>query len=324
MVRGIGSKPWELREFAPDEASRWRAAGFRADAAFLLRSLGATPTIGKQLLRVLGDEESVVEAVERAMIRPPGSSPRSAAEVAEALDALVAMTACGFRPHEAKAWISGDWDAQEAARWAEAGFGPASARAWRAAGFAPKEAVPWKRDLFGAKQAAQWRRLGATPERARAVAASLTREQLDVVDALRLLDLGLTVEDLLAGRREPPPLDLRTPPAPSAPRLATAFSRVPVAREDLLAAAGQLVRAGTASSLVRTLQAAADAGCRELEPEVVAAAIVELRKLDDNGALGSPLLVRIVMSRFDRALAACTSVGATAIPVERTPVPAHR
>jgi hypothetical protein len=54
---------------------------------------------------------------------------------------------------------------------------------------------------------------------------------------------------------------------------------------------------------------------------VIAQAIVELRKLEGTGALGSPLLVRIVMTRFDRALGACTTVAGSAIPIEGNPSP---
>jgi hypothetical protein len=299
-MRVVREDAWDERGFQPEEAAEWRAAGFRADPAYLIRSLGATPFVGRHLLRVLGDQDAVVEAVERAVIRAPNQRPRSGAEVTALLDGLVMMTACGFRLDEAAVWLNHGWDAQEAAHWHEAGFGPASARSWRDAGFAPMDAVPWKRDLFGSKQAAQWQQLGATPERARAVAKSITEAHVDIADALRLLEAGLTLDEVLAGERSV--VDVRMS--------SSTKELVAVTKDDLLAAAGQLVRAGTASALVRQLRSAADAGSREVEPKVIAETVRVLRSLDAHGALGSPLLARIVVSRFERALDACAAANA--------------
>jgi hypothetical protein len=57
-----------------------------------------------------------------------------------------------------------------------------------------------------------------------------------------------------------------------------------------------------------------------MEPDVISAAITELRRLDEAGALGSPLLVRIVVSRFERALNACLAVSGRMINVDLTPL----
>jgi hypothetical protein len=188
---------WRERGIPADEAAKWRAAGFRVDPAYLLRSLGATPTVSRQLLRVLRDQEAVVEAVERIVIRGLSEPPLSTQDVEEALDTLVAMTACGLLPAEADAWMSAGWGGLDAAEWFGAGFGPANARAWRDAGFGAQEALVWKRDLFGSRQAAQWRMLGETPARARAVAAALTQAGFEVNDALRMLEDGQTLEEIL-------------------------------------------------------------------------------------------------------------------------------
>ncbi|MEY2591457.1 MAG: hypothetical protein QOJ67_3441 [Acidimicrobiaceae bacterium] len=330
-ARGTETDRWLERGFDADDAARWHAAGFRPDPAYLLRTLGASPAISAQLLRAGLDQEGAVEAVEHAIIRGPGHPPRSSKEVAATLERLVTMTACGFVPAEAAAWIDNGWEAEEAAAWFEVGFGPANARAWRDEGFAPKEALAWKRDLFGSKQASQWRRLGDTPARARAVAATFTSANITVADGLRLMDRGLTAEQVAAQHERPTP-ELTAAPAPTPPvapappkvaprpKLEAAFHLVPVTRDDLLAAAGQLVRAGGEPSLVHRLNSAADAGCKEMEPAVISAAITELRRLDEAGALGSPLLVRIVVSRFERALNACLAVSGRMINVDRTPL----
>jgi hypothetical protein len=192
---------WRERGIPADEAAKWRAAGFRADPAYLLRSLGATPAISRQLLRVLRDQDAVVEAVEQIVIRDPSVAPRSTEDVEHALDALVAMTACGLLPAEALAWMNAGWAPLEAAEWFGAGFGPANAKAWHDAGFAPQEARLWRRDLFGSRQAAQWRMLGETPERARAVAALFTAANVPVTDALRLLERGHSFEEIIGAVR---------------------------------------------------------------------------------------------------------------------------
>jgi hypothetical protein len=189
---------WRERGIPADEADKWRAAGFRVDPAYLLRSLGATPAISRQLLRVLRDEEAVVEAVERTVIRELSVAPLSTEDVEHALDRLVVMTACGLLPAEAAAWMNAGWDGLEAAEWFGAGFGPVNAQAWRDAGFSAQEALLWKRDLFGSRQAAQWRSLGETPARARAVAAAFTQAGISLTEALRRLEQGqTTIEEIL-------------------------------------------------------------------------------------------------------------------------------
>jgi hypothetical protein len=196
---------WRERGIPADEAAKWRAAGFRVDPAYLLRSLGATPTVSRQLLRVLRDQEAVVEAVERIVIRDLSAAPMSTDDVERALDTLVAMTACGLLPAEAAAWMEAGWEGLEAAEWFGAGFGPANAGAWRDAGFTPHEALVWKRDLFGSRQAAQWRKLGETPARARAVASAFTQAGISVSDALRLLEEGQTTIEEILGVIRPNP-----------------------------------------------------------------------------------------------------------------------
>jgi hypothetical protein len=196
---------WRERGIPAEEAAKWRAAGFRVDPAYLLRSLGATPAISRQLLRVLRDQEAVVEAVERIVIRDPSAAPMSTEAVEQALDTLVAMTACGLLPAEAAAWMEAGWEGLEAAEWFGAGFGPANAGAWRDAGFTPQDALVWKRDLFGSRQAAQWRKLGETPARARAVASAFTQAGIPVSDALRLLEEGHTTIEAILGVIRPNP-----------------------------------------------------------------------------------------------------------------------
>jgi hypothetical protein len=196
---------WRERGIPADEAAKWRAAGFRVDPAYLLRSLGATPAISHQLLRVLRDQEAVVDAVERIVIRELSAAPLSTEDVERALDTLVAMTACGLLPAEAAAWMNAGWGGLEAAEWFGAGFGPANAKAWRDAGFSAQEALLWKRDLFGSRQAAQWRTLGETPTRARAVASAFTQAGISVTEALRRLEEGhTTIEQILGVIRSTP------------------------------------------------------------------------------------------------------------------------
>jgi hypothetical protein len=277
---------WTRRGFDALAASRWTSAGFEAEHAYLLRSLEVdAPTA--HLLRDAGlDEDTVVQLVEDALL---GGGRR-------ALDDLVSLS-----------------------EYLAVGFRLAGARAWRDAGFAPEEARAWKREHFGWKQAVEWKRLGDGPAQARTVAAAFTAAHVAVADGLRWLDRGYTIEEICAGRHREPD----RAPRPRRARLEVAFALVPVARDELLAAAGQLVGAGGDPAVVRRLQAAAAARRMEVEPDLVRATVAELHRLTDSGVIGAPNAARVLAARLERALNATTLVtgsGASASTTTQTHV----
>lgn len=328
-------RPWVLRGIEVEEAKRWIDRGFDADHAYLLRSLDVDPRTASRLRKAGLEDSALVALIEEASFRhhtsidelvalaerDPELAPLAVAWMELGIDADRALSyaAAGFTTAASDAWRGAGWDMDAALPWFAAKFEPASARAWRSGGFDANEAQAWRREHFGVKQAVEWRRLGDTPERAREVEHRLRDARVTVTDGLQWLDRGFTVDDICDGRPQSEVLRRVT-----TPRVAATLRGVPVTRDDLLSAAGQLARASGAPEVRLRLEheaAGSDASTAiEVSPELIEQVLAELQRLDDRGALGAPHAARALGRRLARGLAVCTG---TAARIERTPA-GHR
>jgi len=328
-------RPWVLRGIEVDEAKRWIDCGFDADHAYLLRSLDVGPHTASRLHNAGLDSSAIVTLIEEASFRhhtsiddlvalaerDPQLAPLAVAwmELGIDTDRALAYATAGFTAAASDVWRGAGWDMDAALPWFAAKFEPANAKAWRAGGFDAAEAQAWRGEHFGVKQALEWRRLGDTPERAREVEQRFREARVTVTDGLRWLDRGFTVDDICDGRTESAVLRRVT-----TPRVAEVLRGVPVTRDDLLSAAGQLARASGSPEVRHRLEheAAVDgqSGAIEVSPDLIEALLAELQRLDDRGALGAPHAARALGRRLARGLSAST--GAAPL-IERTPV-AHR
>lgn len=148
-------------------ANSGKDGGFDHDHAYLLRSMNVSPRTAARLRQAGLSDSALVTLIEDAL----------------------------FRHH-----LSRD-DLTEALPWLAARFDPDAASAWQANGFDLTDAQCWRDEHFGVKQAVEWRRLGDTPARAREGAERFRAVGVTVTDGLRLLDQGLTVDEICAPKR---------------------------------------------------------------------------------------------------------------------------
>ena len=331
-------RTWLRRGFAPHEAGAWIEHDFDPDHAYLFRSLDLdAPTAAR--LRTAGLEDSALVAlVEEALFahhdghrqlitlaeRAPHLAPQAIAwmRLGATTDQALAYATEGFTPAAADSWRAAGWELDDALPWFAARFEPTPALAWRTKGFDAAEASACKREHFGVRQAEQWRRLGDTPTQAREVERRFIDARLTVTQGLQWLDRGFSVDEICAeagrwldaGIRDPETaLRLRargfTPEAVAGvarDRLSDIFNSVPVTRDDLLAAAGQLGRAGGSPDIRRRLQRAAavngDGNPREVAVDLIEDVLDELQRLAALGQLGAPVAAKALARRLERGL----------------------
>jgi hypothetical protein len=147
-----------------DRADAGKDGDFDSDSVYLLRSMNVPPRTAARLRQPGLTDAALVSLIEDALFRHG---------------------------------ISRD-DLPEALPWLAARFDPEAAQVWRANGFGLGEAQAWRDEHFGVKQAVQWRRLGDTPARARDVAERFRTAGVTITDGLRMLDEGLTVDEICA------------------------------------------------------------------------------------------------------------------------------
>ena len=247
-----------------------------------------------------------------------------------------AWRAQGFDPAEAQAWKREHFGVKQAVEWRRLGDTPARARVvekrfreasvtvadglrWLDRGFSVDEiCAGWPSMESGSDSGswrADWKGLSLTPAEVKAWHA-----RFDHDETANWLDAGVrdpSAAVRLQGRGLGPQQVLRV----ATDRLADAFKDVPVTRDDLLSAAGQLAHAGGSPAIRHRLQmAAADAGGepKEVSAELIDEVLGELRRLDELGALGAPTAARALARRLERGLIVCALVS------DRGPVEAGR
>jgi hypothetical protein len=225
----------------------------------------------------------------------------------------------GFTADEALAWKREHFGVRQAAEWRHLGDTPARARdverrlgdanvtvtdalRWIECGFTIDEiCAGWAQLAVGDHRSwrAEWKGLSLTPAE---IAAWCARFEQD--EAVRWVDAGVRdpkAAARLRARGVDPDRVTRV-----ASRLAEVFDAVPVTRDDLLSAAGQLARAGGSADVRHRLQiAAAKDGYGQ--PKEVPAALIEdvldeLARLEDEGALGAPHAARALARRLEEGL----------------------
>jgi hypothetical protein len=232
-----------------------------------------------------------------------------------------AWRANGFDPEEARGWKREHFGVKQAIEWHQLGDTPAQAREvekrfakaritvadglqWLDRGFSVDEiCAGWPAMAAGSDSGAwraEWKGLSLSPTEVKAWHAKFDHDEAaewleagvrDPVAAIRLRARGLgpqRVADVVAER------------------LTDVLNVVPVTRDDLLSAAGQLARAGGSPEIRHRLQIAAavnGAGDpREVSAELIDDVIGELRRLDELGTLGAPHAARALTRRMERGL----------------------
>jgi hypothetical protein len=243
--------------------------------------------------------------------------------------------ASGFAPEEAAAWKREHFGVKQASQWRLLADTPAQAREvekqfgaarvtvadglrWLDRGFSVEEiCAGWPSMQLGGDATswrAEWKGLALTPAEVTAWHARFDHEEAtswlqagvrDPRSAKRLVARGLGPNDVRSVASD---------------RLAHAFKEVPVTRDDLLSAAGQLARAGGSPEIRHRLQVAAathaNGDPKEVSADLIDDVLGELRRLDDAGVLGAPHAARALARRLERGLIVCALVAAVPEQVE--------
>ena len=240
----------------------------------------------------------------------------------------------GFEPAEAQAWRREHFGVKQAVEWSPLGDTPARAREvekrfiearvtvtdglrWLERGFSVEEiCAGWPSMEAGSGSGswrADWKGLSLSPTE-----VSEWHAKFDHDEAASWLDAGVR-DPAAASRlraRGVGPQQVRTV---ASDRLAEVFSGVPVTRDDLLSAAGQLARAGGAPEIRHRVQIAAAANAagdpKEVSADLIDEVLGELRRLDAIGALGAPHAARALARRLERGLIVCALLTSGPEPV---------
>jgi hypothetical protein len=266
------SDPWRGAGWEMDDALPWFAAKFEPASAKVWRASGFNPAEARAWKR---EHFGVKQAIEWGRL---GDTPARAREVEQRFtEAHVTVTA-GLR------WLDRGFSIDEiCAGWPsmEKGSESGSWRAeWTAMSLTPSEVQDWHAN-FDQKEAANW--LGAGVR--------------DPAAAMRLRARGLGPQHVRNVATD---------------RLAVAFKGVPVTRDDLLSAAGQLARAGGSPEIRHRLQIAAatnaDGDPKEVDIDLIDDVLGELRRLDELGTLGAPAAAHALARRMERWLIVCALI----------------
>jgi hypothetical protein len=256
------------------------------------------------------------------------------------MDEALAWFVARFEPASAKAWRANGFDASEARAWRREHFGVKQAVQWSRLGDTPMQAREVEQRFTAARvtvtDGLRWLDRGFSVDeicagwpamesgsdsgswRADWKGLSLTASEVKAWHAK--FDHGEAAMWLNAGVRDPSAatrlrargLDPQQVRRVASDRLADAFKDVPVTRDDLLSAAGQLARAGGSPEIRHRLQIAAAANAagdpKEVSAELIDEVLGELRRLDETGALGAPHAARALARRLERGLIVCALV----------------
>jgi hypothetical protein len=241
--------------------------------------------------------------------------------------------AAGWHLDDALPWFAARFEPTPALTWRDNGFEPAEADAWRREHFGVRQAIEWRRlgdtpararlverQFADARvtvtEGLQWLDLGFSVEEICAGWPKMATGQDARSWRAGWNGIGLTPAEVSAWhtkfdhdetRRW---LDAGVRDASSAATLrARGFGpedlvdAVPVTRDDLLSAAGQIARAGGSPEIGHRLQRAAEAP-RDVGMDVIEDVVDELQRLGDEGRLGAPTTARALARRFERGLLA--------------------
>ena len=242
----------------------------------------------------------------------------------------------GFDPIEAQAWKREHFGVKQALEWQHLGDTPARARSvekrfaearvtvtdglrWLDRGFSVDEiCAGWPSMESGSDSRswrADWKGLALTPAEVTAWHAKFDHDE-----AASWLSVGVR-DPAAAIRLRARGLGPQQVSVVASARRTNVFKGVPVTRDDLLSAAGQLGRAGGSPEIRHRLQRAAAAHAtgdpREVNADLIDEVLGELRRLDGLGALGAPHAARALARRLERGLIVCAL-----IPADPEPAPA--
>jgi hypothetical protein len=245
-----------------------------------------------------------------------------------------------FEPASAKVWRANGFDASEAQAWRREHFGVKQAIEWRQLGDTPSQAreveqrfkeanvtvadgLRWLDRGFSVEEIcagwpsmetgsdsgswrADWKGLSLTPSEVKAWHAKFDHDE-----AALWLDAGVR-DPCAATRLRARGLGPKEVRSVASARLADAFKDVPVTRDDLLSAAGQLARASGSPEVRHRLQIAAATNAagdpKEVSAELIDEVLGELRRLEQTGALGAPHAARALARRLERGLIVCALI----------------
>jgi hypothetical protein len=267
------SDPWRGAGWEMDDALPWFAAKFEPASAKAWRASGFQPAEARAWKR---EHFGVKQALEWRQL---GDMPTQAREVERRFGEANVTVTDGLR------WLDRGFSVDEiCAGWPtmESGSDSGSWRAeWKGLSLSACEVKAWHAE-FDRDDAENWLRAGVR----------------DPQDANRLRARGLEPQHV---RRV------------ASDRLATAFKGVPVTRDDLLSAAGQLARASGSPEIRHRLQIAAATNAagdpKEVSADLIDDVLGELRRLEDVGALGAPHAARALARRLERGLIVCALIG---------------
>jgi hypothetical protein len=297
-----------LAERAPHlapQAVAWLGLGVTTDQALAYSGEGFTPA-ASDAWRAAGWDMDEALAWFTARFEPSSAK---------------AWRASGFGPDEARAWKREHFGVKQAVEWRQLGDTPAQARGvearfadarvtvadglrWLDRGFSVDEiCAGWPAMATGSEAGswrADWKGSSLTPAEITAWHSKFDHEQ-----ATRWLDAGVrdprSALRLRARGFEPQHVERVI-----ADRLADVFNQIPVTRDDLLSAAGQLARAGGSADIRNRLQRAAAVNSagdpKEVNADLIADVLDEMHQLDETGALGAPHVARALIRRLERGL----------------------
>lgn len=263
------------------------------------------------------------------------------------MDVALPWFAARFEPASAKAWRSNGFDPLEAEAWRREHFGVKQAMEWRQLGDTPERArevekrfvdarvtvtdgLRWLERGFSVEEiCAGWPSMEAGSESGswRADWKGLSLSPGEVSEWHAKFGHDEAASWLAAGVRDPAAasrlrargLDPQQVSRVASDRLAEAFSGVPVTRDDLMSAAGQLARAGGVPEIRHRVQIAAATNAagdpKEVSAELIDDVLGELRRLDEIGALGAPHAARALARRLERGLIVCALIATRPEPV---------
>lgn len=233
----------------------------------------------------------------------------------------------GFAPEPAAAWRREHFGVRQAVQWRRLGDTPAQARSvaqqfvvarvtvteglhWLDLGFSVDEICSGWPAMAAGHDArawrAGWKALPLSPAEVAAWHAEFDRDETmrwldagvrDASAAIRLRARGFGPDDVASVVGD---------------RLADTFDAVPVTRDDLLSAAGQLARAGGSAELRLRLERATavngDGDPKEVAPDLIEDVLDELQRLSELGLLGAPHTARALARQLERGLIASALV----------------
>ena len=227
----------------------------------------------------------------------------------------------GFDPAEAQAWKGEHFGVKQAMEWRRLGDTPAQAREveqrfaearvtvtdglqWLDRGFSVDEiCAGWPALESGSDSGswrADWKGLSLTPSEVKGWHAKFDHDE-----ATKWLGAGVR-DPAAATRLRARGLGPQQVQIVASDRLTDLIKGVPVTRDDLLSAAGQLARAGGSPEIRHRLQIAAAANGagdpKEVNADLIDDVLGELRRLDETGSLGAPHAARALARRLERGL----------------------